>query len=433
MRIDKLGIVLVTLALVAGPASAHIAVPAPQQSRPVLLKGGDLHTVSDGVLPATDLLFDDGRIVRIGKNLEAPAGAEIVDVSGKRVYPGLVACLTTLGLTEIGAVRATNDLTERGDVTPEVITYEAFNPDSELIPTVRSHGITTAQIIPIGSLVRGRSFITHLDGWTREDSAVKMLDGLHLNWPSVAVIDAWWMRQTPEEQKKRMAENRKRLREVFDHASAYSASKRAGRDIPIDLRWEAMLPLFDRSMPLYVSANDYRQIVEAVRFAAEYDLRLVIVGGRESDRAARLLRENQVPVIISSVLAHPMRADDPYDRAYRLAAALHAGGVKFAIADEGSWETRNLPFQAAQAAAFGLPKEEALRAITLSPAEILGISDREGSLGVGKDATLFVSDGDVMDFDGQAVSHMWIQGRPVDLDNKHKQLYRKYLQKPGIQ
>lgn len=415
--------------LAAAPVAAHDYVPAPPQDRPVLLQGGDLYTVSQGILPATDLLFEGGKITAIGEGLTPPAGAEVVDVAGQRVYPGLVGMISTLGLTEIGAVRATNDQAETGEVTPEVATHTAWNPDSELIPTVRNHGITTSQIVPLGTMIRGRSFVTHLDGWTKEDAGLVMEEGLWVSWPRAAVSTAWWVSATPEEQTKQMQEQRERLTEAFDRAEAYRKARAADPDRPVDIRWEAMLPVLAGKMPLYVDASDYRQILEAVAFAEKRNLDLVITGANDAHMLAEFLAERDIPVVLDSVQALPARQDDGYDQPFRTPASLHEAGVRFALAEAGSWNGRDLPFQAGQAIAFGLPEEAAIRAMTLTPAELLGIADRQGSLEVGKDATLFVSTGDVTDTLTQDVTRVWIEGRDVDLDDRQKELYRKYREK----
>ncbi len=427
------------LALAAGccltlPGRAHDQVPGTAQDRPVLLRGGDLYTVSDGVLPRTDLLFEDGTIRRIGREIEAPAGAMIVDVTGKRVYPGLIAPHTTLGLSEIGAVRATVDHAEVGEITPEVAAHIAYNPDSELIPTVRSHGITTAQVTPVGSLLRGRSFITHLDGWTKEDSMVKPVDGLQVQWYSAAVhVDTGVDDQKLIERKKQIAASRDRLHRAFEDARAYDLARDADLVGAVDLRWEAMRPIFDGEIPVHVRANDYREIVDALDLAESFGLRIVLVGARDSYKLTERLVRQQVPVILGSTTALPLRQDEDYDIAYKLPHLLHEAGVTFCLGHItwGGWAVRNLPFQAGQAVAFGLSQDAALRAITLSTAEILGIDESQGSLEVGKDATLFVSDGDVMDMLGQQVTNMYIKGRRVDLDDRHKQLFRKYRAKPA--
>lgn len=404
-------------------------IPGDSQSAPVLLRGGDLYTVSHGVLPATDLLFVDGRIAEIGQGLVAPAGAEVIDVSGRRVYPGLIGAQTTIGLIEIGAVRATNDTAEVGSLTPEVAAHVAYNPDSEIIPTVRSNGVTTVQVTPTGDLLRGRTFLVHLDGWTKEDAGVKLVEGMSLAWPSVRPSTGWWVETSEEEQYKKMAEARRRVRQFFDDALAWRDASASGRVVERNLPFEAMIPLLDGEIPLYVDADDYRQIVEAVAFTREYGIRMILSGGREAYRATDLLKRHGIPVVVGATQALPMRSDDDYDQAYKLPAQLHAAGVAFCLSQPSSWATRDLPLQAGHAVGYGLPQDVALRSITLSAAEILGIAGRQGSLEVGKDATLFVSTGDVMNTLGHDVTDMWIQGRRVDLDNKHEELNRKYREK----
>lgn len=418
---------ILTVMLASSLALAHFYVPGKKQDHPILLKGGDLYTVSNGVLAQTDLLFDGGRITQVGKNIAAPANAEVIDVTGKRVYPGLIDGASTLGLVEIGAVRATLDNSEVGNITPEVQSQIAYNPDSELIPTVRSNGILTALIAPEGGTISGRSALMNLDGWTREDAVEKVDVGIHVNWPQSSIITAWWMEKTPEDQKKEMAENRARLRDAFESARAYAKAKKAGTLTQTDLRWEAMAPVFDKQMTVFINANDMRQIQEAVAFAAEQEIKIVIVGGRESYRVATLLKQRDIPVILGRVQVQPMREDDDYDVAYRLPALLAQAGVKFCLSyNYANWGARSLPFQAAQAAGFGLDAGLALRSVTLSSAEILGVEKDLGSLDVGKKATLVVSDGDILDPITQRLVRAYIGGREVDLNNKHKELYEKY-------
>ncbi len=418
-------IILLSTVLLANPF-----VPGKKQDHPILLRGGDLYTVAGGVQTQTDLLFENGRIVQIGKNLTAPPNAEVINAAGKRVYPGLIDAASTLGLTEIGAVRATNDMNEVGDVTPEVIAHIAYNTDSELGPTVRSNGVLLALVAPRGGVISGRSSLMNLDGWTKEDAAEKLEVGLHINWPQAAISTAWWMEQTPEEQKKQMAEQRENLRAAFRTARAYYDAKKAGTLTATDLRWDAMTGVFDKTMPVFVNADDVRQIEEAVHFAKEFDVRLVVVGGNEAYRAAALLKTNNVPVILGRTHRTPPREDDDYDIGYKMPKLLADAGVKFCFSYSYSgWASRSLPFQAAQAVAFGLDPATALRALTLTSAEILGVDQAVGSLEVGKKATLIVSDGDVLDPITNRVTHAWIEGRVVGLNNRHKALYEKYRQK----
>lgn len=416
--------------LLSSAIFAHNIVPGKKQTVPVLLKGGNLYTISHEVLPSTDLLFDNGTITSIGKDITAPAGAQVVDVTGMNVYPGIIAANTNLGLIEIDQARATNDQAEVGSNNPDVASHIAYNPDSEILPTIRSLGITTALIVPQGGLLSGRSCLLNLDGWTKEDAAEKLIVGLHLNWPQAAIITAWWMEKSAEDQKKDMEEGRKNLQQIFNDARAYSVAKRADPKVKIDSRWEAMLAVFTREIPVFIAANDYRQIEQAVHFAREQNIRMILVGGAESWKATKLLKENDIPVILGPTAAIPFRSDDDYDQAYKLSRLLNEAGIKWCMSPGGaSWNSRNLPFYAGFASAFGLSKEAAIRAITLSPAEILGVEKDLGSLDVGKKATLVVSKGDILDPITAGVTKMWIGGRQIDLDNKQTQLYRKYTQK----
>lgn len=421
----KQTIILLVILMVTA-VFAHDYAPGPKQTAPILLKGGTLFTISDGVKEGHDLLLVDGRIAEIAEDIAAPDGAAVIDITGRHVYPGLIAAGTNIGLVEIGAVRATVDTREVGRINPDVQSHTAYNPDSEIIPTVRSNGIAYAEIVPEGSMVRGRSCLLNLDAWTKEDAAEKLEVGLHISWPSVAVRTAWWETRSPEEQKKAMAESRRRLKKAFDDAEAYALAKAANPDIDIDSRWEAMLPVLSGELPLFVHAGDYRQIEQAVAFCTERNLRMILVGGEEAWKVTDLLTTHDIPVIYFDTHNLPMRSDDDYDQAFKVPRLLDEAGVKFCFGGSGSWTVRNLPFDAGQAVAFGLDKETALRALTLTPAEILGSEENIGSLEVGKKATVIVSDGDIMDHLTHNVTHMFIEGRVVNLDNKHKELYRKY-------
>lgn len=421
--------VLLAIVLLTAAVYGHDYVPGEPQSQPILLRGGDLYTVANGVMSATDLLFDKGRIVQIGKNLTPPDNCRVIDVSGKRVYPGMIDGCTTLGLIEIGEVRATNDQAEVGQTTPEVAAWVAYNPDSEILPSVRANGITTALVVPDGSLIRGRSSLMNLDGWTREDAAEKSVVAVHMSWPRTRIITAWWMQQSAEEQQKQIDEDRRALKQVFDDARAYATAKAVNPALDIDERWEAMLPLFSREMPLVIHADDAAQIEEAVAFGQRENLRIILAGAREAYLQLDLLKKYDIPIILTSTYRTPMREDDDYDTPYALAGMLEKAGIRFCIASFSYTGSRNLPFQAGMAHAFGLSLEGALRSVTLSPAEILGVAEDLGSLEVGKKATLIVSEGDVLDHIGHNVTMEFIGGAAVDLNNKQKELYEKYQQK----
>ncbi len=426
-RKTRLATALAISLFLAGSAYAHNVIPGPVQEQPILLTNGDLQTVSNGLLESTDILLEGGLIAEIGPKLTAPEDARVINISGRIVYPGLIAANTSLGLTEINAVRATSDLNERGLDNGEILAYNAYNWDSEIIPTVRSNGVTTALVVPGGRLIQGRSSLMNLDGWTAEDAVEQKSVGVHLSWPSVRIVDAWWMDKSAEEQKNDQAEEQARLRKIFDKARSYYNARQANPDLPADVRWEGLVPMFERRMPLIVAADDFRQIEQAVAFADEYDLRLIISGGREAYKAAEMLRSRRIPVIFGPVQRLPMRSDDDYDLEYKIPRLLHEAGVTFCFSSgHRSTSVRNLPLQAGQAVAFGLPYPVALRGLTLTTAEILGVADRLGSLEVGKKATLIVSEGDILDPLNHRVILEFIEGRQVDLDSKQKQLYEKY-------
>lgn len=412
-------------------ASAHDMVPGDKQSQPILLQGGTLHTVTQGVQSNTDILFENGKITAMGANLTAPENARVIDVTNKHVYPGLIALDTTLGLIEIEAVRATNDTQEVGSITPEVSGHTAYNPDSEVIPTVRYNGITHAEIVPQRNVIAGRSSLLQTDGWTFEDAAEALNVGLHVNWPRAGLNTAWWERRSPEEQRKANAEALQKLKKAFIDAKAYYDAKQANVLNGTDVRWEAMTSLFAGTSKLFVHAHDKRQMEQAIEFAKEWGFELVLVGARDAWRIADKLAAEGITVVYGEPYGLPTRHDEAYDQAYATPAALAAAGVNFALAySTGYWDIRNLAFAAGNAVSYGLAKDQALAAITIKPAEVMGVADKIGSLEVGKNASLFVSEGDVMDHLGQRVELMFIDGAQVDLNNRHNQLYQKYRQKP---
>jgi imidazolonepropionase-like amidohydrolase len=416
--------------LCAVAAMAHYYVPGKKQDHPILLKGGDLYTVRNGIMPQTDLLFDNGLITQIGKNLAAPPNTEIIDVSDKRVYPGMIDAATNIGLVEIGEVRATRDASEVGGVTPEVQSHIAYNADSEIIPTVRSLGITTAVVAPTGGVISGRSSLMNLDGWNKEDAAEKLNTGLHVNWPRASTGWSWWDQRPEEEKKKEREANFKRLDDAFASAKAYFLSRKADPSVKQDEHWEAMLPVFSKELTVFVNADDVRQIKQASDFAKKWDIKIVIVGGRDAWRVTDLLKANGIPVIVGRTQTTPMRQDEDYDMSYKTPRLLADAGVKFCFSSSYSNSgSRNLPFQAAQAVAFGLSPEMALRGLTLTSAEILGVEKDLGSLEVGKKATIVVSNGDILDPPTNKVILEFINGRKVDLNDRGKQLYEKYRQK----
>jgi imidazolonepropionase-like amidohydrolase len=428
-------LLLTTIFSLPFAARASNQLPGSEQETPIALAGGTIHTVSSGNIENGIILFEKGKITGLGQAVSLPAGTKVINISGKHVYPGMISANTEIGLTEIEAVRATNDIYEVGDIKPNVRAEVAFNPDSEIIPVTRSNGILMALSVPSGGLISGTSALMMLDGWTWESMTLKSPVGLHIHWPSLSINHSPDAPKPPEDQQKEIDKQVEKINEAFIQARAYLNAKKTepGKDIPYhktDMRWASLLPVVEGKVPVFIHADEYRQIQAAVDWAGELGLKMVLVGGYDSWRLSKLLAEKNIPVIITNVHRLPMRAWEPYDTPFTLAAKLFAAGVKFCIASEGyeAPHERNLPYQAATAVAYGLPEAEALKAITLYPAEILGVSDRVGSLATGKDATLFISSGDPLEIPSN-VEGAFIQGRRVDLSNRQTMLYDKYREK----
>jgi hypothetical protein len=351
-------------------------------------------------------------------------------------------------LVEIDAVRATVDTREVGDYTPDVRSWLAVNPDSELLPVARANGITHIVPVPTGGIVSGHSGLVALEGWTVEDLAVKAPLALHVFWPSMSLdttpreglVDKSKFKSL-EDQAKERADRLKDVDDFFSEAESYVKARptNANERVPA---WEAMLPFLEGKIPLMVHADEARQIKAAVEWAARRKYEIIIAGGRDAWMHADLLATNRVPVLFervfyqsSSLAGTPSRDVDPYDIHYKAPAILHEAGVKVAIGiglgGHSASELRNLPYVAAHASAFGLPADVALRAVTLHPAEMLGIADQLGSLEVGKDATLMVTTGDILDIRSQ-VTEVWIAGQKTSLETRHTRLYEKYNHRPRL-
>lgn len=407
-------------------------LPGAPQGSPILLSGADVYTVSGDVIPGGDVLFDRGKIVAVGKSVDVPPGARRVDVTGKRIYPGLFATGNDLGLVEVRSVRGADDAGETGTLNPNIRAEVAINPDSELIPVARANGVLLNLTRPEGSIMPGSSAVLQLDGWTWQDLTLKAPAAIHVTWPSMSRPRVGRSTQRADaEPTPKLDEQLKALDEAFADARAYGATRSAEKKIDHDARWEAMGPLLEGKLPLVVAADEVRQIRAAVAFARREKVKLVILGGYDAPLCADLLKAYDVPVIVNGVHRLPIRPDAPYDEPFTLPARLREAGVTFCITLShrfGGSDVRNLPYHAATAAAHGLPADEALKAITLYPAQILGCADRVGSLEAGKDATLIVTNGDILETPTH-VEMAFVQGRQVDLSSKHTQLWQKYREK----
>ena len=416
--------------------NANDQIPAPPQKNPILLENGMIHTISNGVIKGS-ILFDKGKIIRISDYISPPNNAEVINLDGKHVYPGFISAVSRIGLVEINAVDVTNDHSERGDFNPNVRANVSYNPDSHIIPTTRSNGVLIANVTPSSGVVSGQSTIMMMDGWTWEDATFSHPTGLHINWPQMGVRSGGgrWMRMSPARQIERRNKALKELDDMIKDGRAYAKLRqtktRTAKDYhDKDLRWESMIPYVEGKLPIFIHANEVRQIEAAVNWSNRHELKIIIVGGKDAWRNTEILQENKIPVIYEVVTALPSRRFEDYDQAYKSPLMLYQAGVKFCISSSRSdaYRVRNLPNQAAMAAAYGLPKDVALRSITLSAAEILGIESQVGSLEAGKDATLFISNGDPLEIRTN-VLQAYIQGRKIDMSDKHKSLYNKYQQK----
>jgi imidazolonepropionase-like amidohydrolase len=416
--------------------SDRLAASAPSVS----IVHATVHPITGPTLDDATVSFKNGRIVEVGRGLPPAAGATVVDGTGKHLWPGLIDSNTALGLTEIGSVAGSVDTSETGSLNPALNTAIAVNPDSELIPVTRANGITHVLSVPDGGLVSGSSSLIRLSGWTWEDLAAARPVAMHVQWPSFTIRRGGFRGQTTseEDQKKERDEALKKIRELFDDAAAYAKAKAAGgspgRPFDPDPALEAMLPVLDGRVPLIVQADEIKQIKSAVAFAESVGVRMILLGSGDVGRAAELLRDKKIPVIVDGVLNLPRREDDPYDAAYALPAKLKAAGVTFCISSGGggfgAMNTRNLPYHAAMAAAFGLTPDDAMKAITIDAARILGVGKDLGSIETGKSASLILTDGDPLEIRTKVLAE-WIDGRPVALaDNKHERLWRKYAARP---
>jgi imidazolonepropionase-like amidohydrolase len=418
-------------------AAAQQPAPAPKQSKSILLINGICHVGNGTVIENSVVGFKDGIITLVGDatviRIDKTAWDTTINCAGKHVYPGLIAPNSTLGLIELEAVRATADFYEVGYMNPHVRTQTAYNTDSKITPTVRTNGVLMAQITPRGGRISGTSSIMNLDGWNWEDATLKADDGVHVNWPGY--YSRSWTEEgpTPYERSKVYAERRADLEKFFAEARAYCLLPKPTEK---NLRFEAMRGVFNGTQNLYIHAESAKDITEAISFSKKFSVQhMVIVGGSDSWKCTELLKQNNIPVMLARVHNLPMREDDDVNQPYKTARMLQDAGVLFCFENSGDQEVtglRNLPFLAGTAVAWGLNKEAAISAMTLNTAKILGISDLVGTIEEKKQATLFVSEGDVMDMKTNKVSWAFIQGKTLQLTNEQEELYKLYSDKYGL-
>lgn len=414
-------------------------LPAPAQKGVMYVKNATIHVGNGTVIENGIIQVRDGKIEKVGKDIVIPAGeANVVDAKGQQVYPGLILPVSSLGLIETSSVKASSDVREIGDMNPNVRSIVAYNTDSKVINTLRSNGILAANIVPQGSFLAGSSSLVQLDAWTWTDAALKLDGGMHLYMPSliarpsfgrfggggVGGPNASGQQSDPV---KEGLEQIEKLKAFFREAKAYNASTAHEET---NLKYQAVKNLFDKKQKLFVHGNSVKQMLVALDFVKEFGFDVVIVGGSESWQIAQLLKEHNISVILQQMHSLPTSNDDAVDQPYKTAAELQRAGVTFAISDDdGQTRGRNLAFNAGTAVTYGLTKEQALSAISLNAAKIMGVADKTGSIEVGKEANFIISSGDILDMATSNVTEAFIQGRKINLDDKQKQLNDRYEQK----
>ena len=396
-------------------------------------------TVTNGIIENGTLVIRNDKIVALGADVEVPADAEVIDCTGLTIYPGMIDSGTQIGLVEIGSLAETRDASELGDLTPQMQALTAVNPNSVAIPVTRISGVTTALTAPTGGLLPGQAALINLLGYTPEQMLVGGFRAVVLQYPATGRRGRF-DRRSDEDIKKAAEKALKKLNETWDGAelyaqidSAYTASPETGRRPEYVPAMTALLPVVRGEQMLIIQANAASDINSALEWVKERGLeRVVLSGVAEGWRVADKIAEAGLACLVGPMLSNPTRQSDRYDKAYANIGLMHKAGVKVAIRTGESENVRNLPYNAGFAAAYGLGKEEALRAVTITPAEIFGVSDEIGSLEVGKKATLFVADGDPFETKTD-IHHVFIDGYKVPMESRHTRLYDEFLNRvPGL-
>ncbi|MBK9642500.1 MAG: amidohydrolase family protein [Saprospiraceae bacterium] len=401
-------------------------IPVGVQKEEMAFYNARIHTGKGAVINNGVLIFNKGKISYVGDdNTKVKSVKNATDLQSQEIYPGFIAAGTTLGLEEISAVKATQDSRELGNLNPNLRAVIAYNTDSKVIPTVRSNGVLLAQIAPTGGVISGQSSIVQLDAWNWEDAAYSEDEGVWLNWPNNYSNGGWWGEPQKSTANENYIKEVESLNNYFSRAKAYSKS--SGGEI--NLAFESMKGLWKNQKKLFIRVNNAKAIIQAILFCEQFEIKPVIVGGDDAWKITDFLKARNISIILGRIHSLPTREDENVFQPYLNPGILKKAGILFGISDEGFWQQRNLAFQAGQAVAGGLSHEDAIASVTSSVAEILGIAHRTGSLEVGKDATFFISKGDALDIKSQDINMAFILGRQIDLDNLHKQLYKKYSEK----
>jgi imidazolonepropionase-like amidohydrolase len=430
-----------SILLLLAPVLLLAAAPADDS---FVIRGATVHTMAGAEIQNGTVIVRNGKIIGVGKNLAVPKDVKVIDGKGMQVYPGMVDAATEVGLIEVNAVRETQDLAEIGKFNPQLVALTAVNPSSEHIPVTRVNGITTVATMPEGQIIGGQISLMHLDGWTTDEMGIKPRAGLHMRMPAIAAGRGGFAgsdgepggaagRSSFAESKRNFDKEMAEVNEFFESARRYKQAKEAKlADFKPDLKLEAMIPVLEGKEPIMVTAVREREIRDAIAFSDKQKVKIILCDAPEAFKVTKEIKEHNIPVILGPMLTLPMNEDNPYDQSYTTAAELQKAGILFSLgtlSGKANLASRNLPYQAAQAVAFGLPREDAMKAVTKNAADIWGVGDQIGTVEEGKWADLMMTDGDPLEAQTQ-IKLLFIKGKPVDLSNKQKDLYEKYLNRP---
>lgn len=419
--------------LLCGSLSFAQQTPAPKQTKDFAIVGATAHIGNGTVIENSIIVVSDGKITTIGPEATTPLtkqAMDIIDGKGKHVYPGFIVANGTLGLVEVDAVKASNDLSEMGSFNPHIRSIIAYNTESKVIESMRPNGVLLGQVVPRGGRISGTSSVVQYDAWNWEDAAIEMDNGLHINWPNSFSRGRWWLGEDAAlKPNKEYTEQVKELNDFFNESKSYGLGDKAEHHLP----FEAMTGLFEGSKRLYINVDDEKGITDAVNFAKSQGVpKITIVGGYQAGNLTDFLKQNDISVLLKRIHSRPELEDDDYDYIFKQAKILMDAGILVALEPSGQMErmnSRNLPFYAGTTVAYGLTKAQALQLITENAAKILGIDDRYGTLEVGKSATLFISEGDALDMRTNILSHAFIDGRKLSLETHQTELWKRYSEK----
>lgn len=397
--------------------------PGLKQSETISITGVTAHIGNGEIISNCTIIFENGKITSISNS--STLKGTVINAEGKHVYPGFIATNSSLGLVEIDAVRASVDFDEIGDMIPHVRSLIAYNAESKVVESMRPNGVLLGQISPKGGVISGTSSIVQFDAWNWEDAAIKVDDGIHLNWPNNF---SWNRKESAFEVNKKYTEEINKINLFINESKTYNSGNKTIKNLP----FEAMIGLFDGTKKLYVHVNDEKGIVDAINFKVSNSInKMVIIGGYHANKITDLLIKHDIPVLVNHTQSLPASNDDDYDFPYKLSKLLVDAGVLVGIQNgaDSDFQARNLPFYAGQVVGQGLDKEKALQLITSNTAKILGIDADYGTLEVGKSATLFISEGDALDMRTNYLTHAFIDGRMIILETHQTELWKRYSNK----